>query len=109
LYGLTDLNDRECPGREAIAKDLPEPDESFLLNTISHSHPPTEYPPPDKFLEPRHLLPKFLFTRGCLPEFLLNGLGNDLYNNPVFPQRGSVSEEEINVISMKTPNLYLVY
>jgi hypothetical protein len=58
-------------------------------------------------MRPRGLMGMKIFRESRITEFLIHSLQKDENDELKLPEKGSVSEEEINAISKTTPSLIL--
>jgi acetyl esterase/lipase len=88
-------------GRFSKLPPLP-PTPELLAATTTFESPPTEIAPPknaEDYMRPRGLIGRKVFTESLIAEFLINGLLRDESGTLKLPEKGSVSEEQIDAIS----------
>jgi hypothetical protein len=88
-------------GRFSKLPPLP-PTPELLAAATTFESPPTEITPPknaEDYMRPRALMGRKVFTESLIAEFLIKGLLRDESGALKLPEKGSVSEEEIDAIS----------
>ncbi|XMA20773.1 hypothetical protein WAI453_013564 [Rhynchosporium graminicola] len=87
-----------------FSKLLPLPLTAELLAAATtFESPPTEIAPPknaEDCMRPRALIGRKVFIESLIAEFLINSLLRDRSDTLKLPEKGSVSEEQINTISL---------
>jgi hypothetical protein len=89
-------------GMSRFSNFPPPPPTPELLTAATFKAPPTEFSPPKHmkdYMRARSRMGERIFGAGLIAEFLIRGLQKDETGKPKLPEKGSVSEEEVNVIS----------
>lgn len=103
MYGPTNMHDVQSLGMGRFSDFLPSPPTPELLIAVTtFDAPPTEITPPknvEDYMRPRGRMGMEIFRESRIAEFLIKGLQKGENDELKWPERGSVSEEEINAIS----------
>lgn len=103
MYGPTNMHNVPSLGIGRFSNfPLPLLNPKLLDAATTFGAPPTEINPPknmEDYMRPRALIGRKVFTESLVAEFLIKGLLRDESGGLKFPEKGSVSEEEINTIS----------
>jgi hypothetical protein len=103
MYGLTNIHNVLSLRTGQFSKLLPLPlTLELLAATTTFESPPTEIAPPknaEDYIRPKRLMGRKVFTESLIAEFLINSLLRDESGTLKLLEKGSVSEEQIDVIS----------